>query len=106
MPDPSNSGTLHIERNSDLDIKMRGLDILVDGELVGNVDYGKTLNVRLAPGEHRIKITNTLYSKQEDFDLAAGETVSFEVANVISGMSGFMFAAVGFGPYKVSLRRI
>ncbi|MGV3614559.1 MAG: hypothetical protein ACO1SV_04405 [Fimbriimonas sp.] len=100
------SGRLIVDRTADDDIKIRDLYVLVDEEEERTVLYGKSLEYVLAPGEHRIKITNRLFSKVENFQVGAGQTIRFAVANVPAG--GGLFAPLmmvsGTGAYKVRIR--
>ncbi len=94
-----------IVRNSEKDIKIRGLEIHVDGEFVLDLQYGNQREIPLTAGEHELKVTNTLYSKKETFEIGEGQTVRFETGNVVTGFGAVLFTAVGMGPYKVFLRR-
>jgi hypothetical protein len=107
MPEQtSQTGTFTIVRNSDQDIKMRGLEVFVDGKFLTDIAYGKSLSFELEPGSHTILISNTIYKKQEDFVLAAGASATFQVANVVTGFGAMMISALGVGPYRVSLQRV
>lgn len=85
---------------------MRDLYILLDDQAEVTILYPRTITFDVAPGEHRIKITNRLFSHIETFSLAEGERVSFEVANVSAGC---LFAPLivlgGTGAYKVQMTR-
>ncbi|AIE84145.1 hypothetical protein [Fimbriimonas ginsengisoli] len=98
---------LIVTRNSPKDIKMRGLEIQLDGQIVTDLQFEKSYESELPAGEHTLKITNQLYSKKETFELAEGEIVRFQVANVSKGIVGpIMLSAFGIGPYQVSLKRL
>ena len=71
------SATIQIRRDSPKDIKIRGLEILLDDKRVANLKYGQSVSLKVCPGSHVLKVTNSLYSKSEAFSLEAGETAHF-----------------------------
>lgn len=85
---------------------MRDLYVLVDDDTEDNLLYGEYLELELSVGEHRIKITNRLFSKSESFTISGGETVRYRVANVpASGPIAILMLLTGSGSYKVHLER-
>ena len=99
-------GTLTVVRNSPDDIKMRDLYVSVDELPEWNLQFADTRSIQLSPGEHRVKITNRLFSKSETFTLAAGQTTSFRVANIPSGpLFAPLMVIGGMGGYKVRIER-
>jgi hypothetical protein len=99
------SGSLVVSRDADNDIKMRGLDVFVDGTHVANLAYGKETSLSLDIGEHTLKVSNSLYSKSDSFEIGSGETVRYQAANVGTAL-GKLLVALGSGLYKVSLKRV
>ena len=85
---------------------MRDLYVVIDELEEATVLFGRSLDYEVAPGNHRVKITNRLFSKVEEINLADGETAVFDVANVSAGC---LFAPLivlgGTGAYRVSLIR-
>lgn len=100
------TATIIIRRDSEKDIKMRGLEIFLDGEFVVDLPFSKSHSVEVEVGEHTIKASNRLYNRTLDLDLSPGQTAILQVGNVMGGAGGLMMAAVGIGPYKVFLDRI
>lgn len=100
-------GSVVLLRTSLKDIKMRDLYVQVDDRREITLLFDEWVELQLDPGEHRIKITNRLFTKRAAFDLAAGETIRFEVANVPGSL---LFAPLliisGTGAYKVALRKL
>lgn len=85
---------------------MRDLYVLVDDDTEDNLLYGEYLELELPVGEHRIKITNRLFSKSETFTVSARETVRYRVANVpATGPIAVLMLLTGSGSYKVHLER-
>jgi hypothetical protein len=98
--------TLTVARNAPDDIKMRDLYVSVDELPEWTLPYEATRSVELSPGEHRIKITNRLFSQSVTFSLTSGQAANFRVANIPAGA---LFAPLmiigGMGGYKVRIER-
>jgi len=94
-----------VRRDSPKDIKMRGLEVYVDGEFAVDLQYGKEQEFTLPEGEHEVKVTNSLYTKRMTVDLRSNEKVELQTGNVATGLSGLMLVTFGIGPYKVFLKR-
>lgn len=81
-------GTVRIFRDSVLDIGFREAILYLDGEEVGWVDYKHVLELPIKAGSHTLQAFNrVLKSKTVEFEIAAGERITFQVANV----GGFLF---------------
>src|SRR5580693_4610360 len=93
-----------IKRDSDDDIKMRSLDVFVDGEFTVDLHFPSEYQAEVDPGDHSVKVTNHLYSRTLEFTLKAGETVTVEAGNYVTGPGTIMMSVLGMGPYKVFLR--
>lgn len=100
------TGTLEVRRTSERDLKMRGLQFIVDEEFWVDLNYGKTASRELPVGDHQLKITNLLYTKLIDFNLNEGETVVVEAGNEAVGCGALMVVVLGMGPYKVFANRL
>lgn len=94
-----------VSRTSSKDIKIRGLEVLIDGKAVADLKFGDTFEHEVSPGKHTLKVNNTLYNKSIDFDVQAGQTAKFNAGNFVSGLGGVAFLVVGMGPYKVFLEK-
>ena len=95
-----------VDRNSRRDIKMRDLYVTVDNLAEDTLLFGETLEIPLNPGEHRVKVTNRVYSKSVAFSIGQGETVRFSAANIPSrGVLSLFMVFSGTVPYKVSIER-
>lgn len=103
MPEPS----VVVTRTSSRDIGIRDLYVKIDDQPEVTLKNTQALRISLSVGKHRLRITNRLFSKEEEFELAPEEHVTFEVANVRAGL---LFAPLmvlgGTGAYKVSLKRL
>ncbi|HEY3781759.1 MAG TPA: hypothetical protein VGL56_11785 [Fimbriimonadaceae bacterium] len=98
--------TVEIRRDWDKDIKIRGLDVLLDGVSVGNLKYGSVLSLAIEPGTHELKVTNSLYSKSEEFTAEEGETVIFQAGNKMPAAWAWFLMMVCVAPYGVRLVRL
>lgn len=99
------AGFVHVFRRAEKDMKIRGIDIYIDGEWVANLEFGHSFWKALAPGPHTIKVSNTVYSKSDAFELHHGEVQHYSAGNIVSGLTGFMVFSFGVGPYRVYLER-
>lgn len=99
-------GQLIIERNSSRDIKMRDLYLSVDDLPEETLLFGDNLDLSLPAGEHRVKVTNRVYSKSLEFNLEPGQTIKLQAANIPSrGLLSLIMVFSGTVPYKVSIER-
>lgn len=101
----STPATLAFVRRSERDIKIRGLEIIVDNRFVKDLAFDADFEMEVAPGEHWVMVTNSLYSKNIQVILAAGERAQFDVGNYVTGLGGMMFVTIGMGPYRVFIDR-
>lgn len=97
---------VHIARNAQRDIKMRGLEIFLDGKFVKDLPFGAEVELSVDPGDHHLKISNNLYSKESRFTVGDGETVRFAVGNYFTKLGAAATVILGIGPYKVFLDRL
>jgi hypothetical protein len=88
--------TLHVARTLDRDIKFRDLILLLDGEEIGRLAFGKSLSLEIEPGEHTIQGTNTMVRSQPvAFVARPGERINFNAGNDTKGcLSIFAFFLV------------
>ena len=101
-----NQGRVIIDRNAPRDIKMRDLYLTVDDQPEETLLFGDSLDLALPTGEHRVKVTNRVYSKSLEFRLEAGQTVRLQAANIPSrGLLSLLMVFSGTVPYKVSIER-
>jgi hypothetical protein len=99
------SGELAIVRNADNDIKMRGLQIFLDGQYVDDLSFNSEFTSQVSPGSHTVMVSNHLYKKSLTFNLAEGERVELSAGNRFTLIGGLMVSVLGMGPYRVFLDR-
>ena len=95
-----------LTRTSDKDVGTRQLIVWIDGNRVATLMWGDSATFELAPGPHRLKVSNTLVWKTVGFTLAPGEQAFFEAINRNGPGSVLMAMFLGVGPLYVTLRRM
>jgi hypothetical protein len=74
------SATLRVTREASFGFELRGgtFDISLDGETVRSIDWGKTVEVTVEPGQHTLRIRKRRFASLErSFAARDGETISF-----------------------------
>jgi hypothetical protein len=95
-----------ITRTSEQDYKSRQLIVWIDGERVATLLWGDSFSSELAPGPHRLCVSNTLVWKTIEFVVGPGEQVFFEALNRLGVGSVFCMLVLGAGPLYLTLRRM
>jgi hypothetical protein len=95
-----------ITRTSEQDYKSRQLIVWIDGAPVATLLWGDSFSSELAPGPHRLQVSNTLVWKTIDFVLGPGEQIFFEALNRLGPGSVFCMLVLGAGPLYVTVRRM
>ena len=70
-----------LQRNSPHDFQDRQIYVFVDGEQIGKIRYGHLLNHPIEPGEHTVRVFNTLLSQTITINAAPGEQVRLQCGN-------------------------
>ena len=70
-----------LRRNSPHDFQDRQVYVWIDDEPLGKIRYGHSLTQAIEPGEHTIRVFNTLLSQTLKFTAAPGEQVRFQCGN-------------------------
>ena len=98
--------TLVVRRDADDDIRMRNLEVHVDGEWKADLAFGKTYEIELEPGEHELTVTNRMKKVSAKILLGEGETAVFQGANVLSKGLSALIGAFGVVSYHPTLKRL
>ena len=93
-------------RTSEQDYKARQLIISIGGLRVATLLWGDSFSSELAPGPHRLRVSNTLVWKTIDFVVGPGEQVFFETLNRLGPGSVLSLLVLGAGPLYVTVRRM
>jgi len=94
-----------VTRQAAEDVRIRQLVVSIDGETVATLLYGDSVTRDVPPGQHRVRVHNTLVWKTIDLDLTAGEHASFTAVNVAGFGTVSMLGLLGAGPLYVRMVR-
>jgi hypothetical protein len=101
--------TITVKRQSKEDVGYREVILLLDGEHLAILNHGDVITREIPPGTHRLKATNTLFSKTLDFTLNVGEHASFAAENRAGfgtySMLAFFIGFLGAGPLYLTFTR-
>lgn len=92
-----------IVRNSPEDTQTRQVVVYLDGENRGELMYGDSLTVPVAPGAHTIRVDNTWNHQELKLEIRTGDQLKFLTKSVAGKFSWFLLGFLGFGPIKVSI---
>jgi hypothetical protein len=98
--------TVTITRTSERDFKSRQLNVWIDGFRLPAMLWGDSITHELAPGHHRLRVSNTLVWKTVEFTVRPGEQVFFEAINHIGPGSIFFLVVLGVGPLYLTVNRM
>ena len=76
-----NNAQLTITRHGAADFQDRQVYLFVDEEPWGKVRYGKAVTREIAPGRHRVRAFNTLFSHTIEVNARPGEHVRLHCTN-------------------------
>lgn len=97
---------LVVRRDSERDVKMRNVDVYIDGKMEGRIGFGETKTFDVAPGERHVKFDNTWAKKELDLEFVAGARREFVVGNIPGGCFIAGLALAGAGPTDVFAEEI
>lgn len=98
---------LIITRDHPQDIQDRPVYLWIDGDKwEGVLKYKKAFERELAPGHHKVKASNTLFTTTVEFDAVAGETVRYGCENGLTGGGMIMVLMMGVAYLRVRLKRL
>lgn len=80
------------------------MTIVVDDRQVALLAPGQSSTVALEPGEHRLRVGNTLFRSAIDIEIAAGEHLTFDVRNRRNAATD-LFALLGAGMWSIAIER-
>jgi hypothetical protein len=98
--------SLTVTRTSEEDFKQRQLIVWLDGERLATLLFGDSITRDLPPGQHRLRVSNTLVWKTVEFTLKPGEQAYFEVINRAGSVTYPMLLIFGVGPLYVTVNRM
>ena len=95
-----------IARTHASDVRMRQLVITLDGEPLGDLLFGESVQRDVAPGPHRLRVSNTLVWTTLEFEVKPGEQVRFEAINRAGKLTYPLLVIFGAAPLYLTVRRI
>jgi hypothetical protein len=102
---PVNGTLLTINRNSGADFQDRQVFLFVDGEPWGKVKYGRPMTREIAPGHHKVRAFNTLFSHTIEIDAVPGEHVRLRCTNGMPTAGWLMMIFLHVTALSVRLER-
>jgi len=99
------SARITVTRQAAADVRVRQLVVSIDGEKVATLLYGDSVTREVSPGQHRLRVHNTLVWKTVDLELAAGEHAAFTVVNQAGFGTISMLSLLGAAPLYVRVVR-
>jgi hypothetical protein len=100
-----NRAQLTITRNGSGDFQDRQVYLFVDDEPWGKVRYGRPMTREIAPGRHRIRAFNTLFSHTIEVDAVPGEHVRLRCTNAMPTAGWLMMIFLHVTALRVRLER-
>ena len=101
-----NNAQLTITRNGAADFQDRQVYLFVDEEPWGKVRYGKAVTREIAPGRHRVRAFNTLFSHTIEVDAVPGEHVRLHCTNGMPTVGWLMMIFLHVTALRPRLERI
>ena len=84
----------------------RQVRLRVRSELAGQEPLLPEAERDVAPGPHKLRVSNTLVWKTLEFDVKPGERVRFEAINRAGRLTYPLLALLGVAPLYVTVRRV
>jgi hypothetical protein len=101
----SATARLTLARTAPNDVGIRQVFVSVDGKDVAVLVHGQTATVDIEPGEHKMRIHNTLVWKTVMFDASAGEAIRYDIINRAGFGTMALVATLGVGPIYLTVLR-
>lgn len=99
------SARLTFTRNSPGDVGIRQVFVSVDGAQVAVLTHGHEATVEVPPGDHKIRIHNTLVWKTILVTLQRGEHAHYDIINRPGLGTVALIATLGVGPIYLTVAR-
>ena len=97
--------TLTLHRTAPEDERSRQVVVSLDGKRLGELLYGDTLTVEIAPGPHRLRAHNTLMWRAVAFEALPGHRVHFTLVNRAPVGFYTLLFTIGVAPLVLTLER-
>lgn len=94
-----------ITRTEPDDVRDRQIVLSMDGDALATLMFGQQVTREVAAGRHRLKAHNTLFWKNIEVDLQAGEHARFSVINRAGTGTLSLLGVFGVGPLYLTFER-
>lgn len=101
-----NNAQLTVTRHGASDFQDRQVYLFVDEEPCGKVRYGQVVTREIAPGRHRIRAFNTLFSHTIEVNAVPGEHVRLHCTNGMPAGGWLMMMFLHVAALRPRLERI
>jgi hypothetical protein len=101
-----NNAQLTISRNGARDFQDRQVYVFVDDEPWGKVRYGHAVSREIAPGTHRVRAFNTLFSHTIEVKALPGEHVRVHCTNGMPSIGFLMMIFLHVTALRPRLERL
>jgi hypothetical protein len=101
----SQTAHVRITRTSDKDVQQRQVIVSVGDDLKATLLFGQSVEWKIPAGDHVLKANNTLVWKKVPFTAAAGDQVSFQIANRASRFTLGFLSLMGVAPLYMTIER-
>lgn len=101
----ANQAHLTITRNAQRDFQDRQVYLFVDDQPWGKVKYGHAVSGDIAPGRHRVRAFNTLFSHTIEVEALPGEHVRLHCTNGMPTVGWLMMIFLHVTALRVRLER-
>lgn len=99
----SRTARVTIFRNSPEDTQTRQIIVYLDGENQGELMYGDSMTLDVAPGAHVLRVDNTWNRKDLTIEVRPGEDLQFATKSSAGKFAWFLLGFLGAGPIHVSI---
>ena len=99
------SSRITVRRTHHDDVRQRQVIVRVDDGERATLMFGDVFSEELEPGEHRLRVHNTLFRKSIPFSVADNEHVEFDVVNRAGRITMSFLALMGAAPLYLSVQR-
>ncbi len=96
---------ISVVRQSSDDVGYRQIFVTLDGDDFAVLRHGGGATREIAAGPHVLKVHNTLFRKQVEFELQVGEHAHFVVVNRAGFGTHFLTGILGAGPVYLTVER-
>jgi len=95
-----------ILRNATDDTQTRQIKIYLDGQNQGELMYGDSLTLEVAPGAHILRVDNTWNRKDLAIEVHPGNDLRFLTKSSAGKFVWFLLGFFGAGPMHVSIEAL